>query len=254
MPNWCYNEVSISFNEESIASEFADNFRKKGFASDFPMPEELSGTTSPERVVSSIEYENLSDSDKEFYVTEEKAKHLKEKYGYSNWYDWCAGNWGVKWNVEPDTVEVDGLHVDLYFETAWSPPIVWAKKISEKYKCFVAIHSLEPGCDFCYVAEFSNGELTLEQQDSYYSRLSFDIFGVDHFVEDMDWIIDDVFYGVDCMSDDDKSFVINEVLIELHKKSESEIIDILRLNNRGKLIIAEEARKVKEKYQKREIK
>ena len=38
-------------------------------------------------------------------------------------YDFCINNWGTKWDiVRPEVRDEDANMLDLYFETAWSPP------------------------------------------------------------------------------------------------------------------------------------
>ena len=42
-----------------------------------------------------------------------------------NWYDWCVGNWGTKWDVT-ETFVLDDTEEDsitFTFDTAWGPPI-----------------------------------------------------------------------------------------------------------------------------------
>lgn len=70
-----------------------------------PMPEALRGTTSPS----------------------EPDSVLIEKYGASDWYSWSVNNWGTKWDTSASDCNPyeDGKGVDMYFETAWSPPIAF---------------------------------------------------------------------------------------------------------------------------------
>jgi hypothetical protein len=57
----------------------------------------------------------------------EAEKRNIEKHGFTNWYDWNVANWGTKWDVNNDgnTVSVDegATGVEIYFNTAWSPPL-----------------------------------------------------------------------------------------------------------------------------------
>jgi hypothetical protein len=48
---------------------------------------------------------------------------LVAKHGYSSWYDFNINNWGTKWDVESDNVEiVDANTVTAGFDSAWAPP------------------------------------------------------------------------------------------------------------------------------------
>ena len=42
-----------------------------------------------------------------------------------NWYDWCVGNWGTKWDITDPVVldETEEDSITIGFETAWGPPI-----------------------------------------------------------------------------------------------------------------------------------
>jgi hypothetical protein len=65
---------------------------------------------------------------------ERKTAENVEKYGYGNWYDFCVGEWGTKWDVgcEGSTdVHPDGKMLHTYFDSAWSPPINAYSKLEE---------------------------------------------------------------------------------------------------------------------------
>jgi hypothetical protein len=65
---------------------------------------------------------------------ERKTAENVEKYGYGNWYDFCVGEWGTKWDVgcEGSTdVHPDGKILHTYFDSAWSPPINAYSKLEE---------------------------------------------------------------------------------------------------------------------------
>ena len=66
------------------------------------------------------------------------------KTGYSNWYDWCVDNWGVKWDVDAvhfmhpnesafEDDEESEPDLLISFDTAWAPPTGILKRISEQY-------------------------------------------------------------------------------------------------------------------------
>ena len=62
----------------------------------------------------------------------------------SGWYDWCVENWGTKWDIKYEYLEVeDDDVVVVKFDTAWSPP----------NKVFDAMH--KQGYDFeAYYVEY----------------------------------------------------------------------------------------------------
>jgi len=76
------------------------------------------------------------------YGDDEKQKALEaqqkanvEKYGYSNWYDFCVGEWGTKWDVGEQgnsDIRPDGLMLHTYFDSAWSPPVNAYQKLEDQ--------------------------------------------------------------------------------------------------------------------------
>lgn len=93
----------------------------------YPMPEELRNTTSPTRIVSESEYEQIMKENEKidrtqpwYYepkpITEKMQQALLAKYGVDNWYDWAHFIWGTKWGCYDN--DIDGQ--TLTFATAWS--------------------------------------------------------------------------------------------------------------------------------------
>jgi hypothetical protein len=57
------------------------------------------------------------------FGTNDAEKANREKYGYGSWYDFNVANWGTKWDVSSDNVEVaDANTVTAGFDSAWAPP------------------------------------------------------------------------------------------------------------------------------------
>jgi len=57
---------------------------------------------------------------------ERKTAENVAKYGYGNWYDYCVGEWGTKWDVGADgcsDISPDGRMLHTSFDSAWSPPV-----------------------------------------------------------------------------------------------------------------------------------
>jgi len=109
MPNHVYHNISIGNEITKERQEILNAIEKAGGICRYykPMPKELEGTTSPQRV-----------GDGEGHtITESKSAELKHKYGHDNWYDWCHSNWGTKWGCYD--FEIDDAQ--LKFTTAWSP-------------------------------------------------------------------------------------------------------------------------------------
>ncbi len=113
MPNWCNNTIKLYNCDEPFDQVVKDYLTTEkesesvtetilDFQKIVPMPDELKNTTSP-----------TPDN-----IDPELQKTLVEKYGADNWYDWCAKNWGTKWNCCDPFLNESGIS----FTTAWSPP------------------------------------------------------------------------------------------------------------------------------------
>ena len=67
------------------------------------------------------------DTDPDQIALEAQEKRNLEKYGASNWYDFCVARWGTKWDVDPydpEDVKIDEHgQVEFGFDSAWSPPM-----------------------------------------------------------------------------------------------------------------------------------
>ena len=101
MPNHVYNVISV---EEKYAEKLAE-IAKVGLCRYYkPMPEELVGTTSPQRIDETM--------------SKEEHERLTKKYGAADWYTWANREWGTKWGCYEGEYE-DGRYS---FQTAWSPP------------------------------------------------------------------------------------------------------------------------------------
>jgi|TARA_Y100000033_G_scaffold11131_1_gene10270 hypothetical protein len=101
MPNHVYNSISV---EEKYAEKLAE-IAKVGLCRYYkPMPDDLQGTTSPQRIPETI--------------SQQQYDILMEKYGCTDWYEWANREWGTKWGAYDNNSE-DRLYT---FTTAWSPP------------------------------------------------------------------------------------------------------------------------------------
>lgn len=170
MPNHTANNFTITGPKDTILS-FIERAKDKNpdelepqqlsFHSFLPMPSELRHTTSPTRIQTQEEVDyawadwnkrkeagTLAHHEKDrpwgLGITMEQAMCLIDKYGVTNWYDWCNTNWGTKWDCYDVTEwsvheNDDGTaSATIYYETAWSPVTRFWMKVSEMY----------PDCEF----------------------------------------------------------------------------------------------------------
>jgi hypothetical protein len=133
-----------------------DALERGEFLNEFiPVPEDLQITSG--RVG--------NDADAEQKALEAQTKANVEKYGYGNWYDYCCGEWGTKWDVGDQgcsDIHPDGKMLHTTFDSAWSPPVNAYERLVELGFGVEAMY-YEGG--MCYAGTFSNGadeELNLE--------------------------------------------------------------------------------------------
>lgn len=167
MPNYCTNTLNVWGDSEQL-KEFKEKtmIEKNGefhFTFDilFPTPKELGeDTTPPEK------REGESETD-----YQKRMKDRKETFGYDNWYDWRIANWGTKWDALETYYSEDKYSEDLIldFETAWSPPVEWLKKVSLKFPNLnFILYYIEEGTFFCGMVKIGDGEIVHEHGEPVY--------------------------------------------------------------------------------------
>jgi HSP90 family molecular chaperone len=142
MPNWTANHLLIVANndeQQEYLNELKESItkHKEFFRFVKPIPFELSET-----------YAGYSGDPKEQASNEAKEKVNIEKYGYSNWYDYCINQWGTKWEAkEIDVQEESNNSLQITFDTAWSPPLPIYDILVDKGFEIKATYA-EQGCAF----------------------------------------------------------------------------------------------------------
>lgn len=133
MPNWNQNSAIITHEDPTQIDRLVNGFKNERLFGEFlPCPKELLDMGSP-----------LSDA--------EQAEANVEKYGASDWYQWCINNWGTKWDVgeESDGIDrVDDNKVKLSFDTAWGPPVAFYEYLDEELDFEITAFYLEEGQGF----------------------------------------------------------------------------------------------------------
>jgi hypothetical protein len=127
--------------EAFLAEKFFNEF--------IPVPQELVDTVSG----------YMGDGEDQRNLEAQSAKN-RHAYGYANWYDFCVGEWGTKWDVGNGeiTSETENMLV-MYFDTAWSPAIAAYDKLTAQGFGIEAMY-YEAGMQFC-------GSYTSEDGDDY---------------------------------------------------------------------------------------
>lgn len=138
MPNWCNNNIEITGPTEKVTSIF-----EKAHSEDSGLLNAL--VPQPDNLFTG----NLG----------EQERQDCEEQGIPNWYDWNVQNWGCKWDVDSEGLELhdngDGTAtISGYFDSPWGPPIECYETFQDQNEdCTVLAHYEEGGMDFAGVFE-----------------------------------------------------------------------------------------------------
>ena len=137
MPNWCNNGITLRHEDPEMIQRAAKALQEGTFLQEFiPCPKELTETVAQ-------------------FGTNDHEKANREKYGYGSWYDFNTANWGTKWDVNSDNVEIqDANTLTASFDSAWSPPTNAYEQLLEQGFEIEAFY-YEPGMQ--YVGKWADG-------------------------------------------------------------------------------------------------
>jgi hypothetical protein len=114
MPNWCNNNLTLTHKDPAMIKRAYDALERGEFLQEFvPVPEQL-------KIVAGC----VGDPDEQKKLEADTARNVEE-LGYGNWYDYCCGEWGTKWDVGEQgasDIHPDGTMLHTYFDSAWAPP------------------------------------------------------------------------------------------------------------------------------------
>ena len=144
MPNWCNNNLTLRHEDPAMIKRAYDALERGEFLQEFiPVPEEL-------KIVAGF----VSDPEEQAKLEADTKANI-EKFGYGNWYDFCVGEWGTKWDVGDQScsdIHPDGTLLHTSFDSAWSPPIeAYAKLMDLGFE--VSAYYYESGMAYCGVWE-----------------------------------------------------------------------------------------------------
>ena len=175
MPNWCSNTLTLEHDDPAMIRRAKDALDRGEFLNEFiPVPEELKETMAG----------SYGDDEKQ-QALEAQTRRNVEKYGYGNWYDYCVGEWGTKWDVGGDgctDIHPDGQSLFTSFDSAWSPPVnAYARLEAQGFRVSAMFYesgmafagSYEDGnCD-----DFSLEGMTADEIEQDYAEIN-DAFGI----------------------------------------------------------------------------
>ena len=152
MPNWCNNNLILEHDDPAMLERAKAALDRGEFLQEFiPVPQDLKDTIAGSH----------GDSEEQRKLEEQTARNIAT-HGYGNWYDYCVGEWGTKWDCGEDgntDISPDGKTLHTGFDTAWAPPIAAYEKLEamgfrvkamyyEPGMCFAGVW--EDGYDDCY--------------------------------------------------------------------------------------------------------
>jgi hypothetical protein len=172
MPNWCLNRLTVSGDKHEVTKFKELSLVKPEKSSEMnftmeilnPTPKELLEQTSP--VMWRGELTDV-EGQKEF---EKYIGELKEKYGYTDWYNWRVDKWGTKWDAAETCIcdDEDELFV-VEYDTAWSPNIAWVQYVAKAFPTLqFTLTFEEPGMDFCGIYEVKGDDEDLMEGELEY--------------------------------------------------------------------------------------
>ena len=123
MPNWCNNNLVLEHDDPAMIKRAFDALERGEFLNEFiPVPEDL-------KIVAG----SYGDPEEQKKLEEATARNV-EVHGYGNWYDYCCGEWGTKWDVGEQgasDVHPEGKMLHTSFDSAWAPPVRAYEKLEE---------------------------------------------------------------------------------------------------------------------------
>ena len=148
MPNWCNNTLELAHKDPAMLERARVAFNEGALCNEFvPVPDALRITAG--RVG--------DDTDPKQVELEAQTASNIEQYGYGNWYDFCVGEWGTKWDVGGDgqTAELENGQLVMSFDSAWAPPVGFYEKLMDQ-GFEVRAYYYEPG--MCFAGVWDNGD------------------------------------------------------------------------------------------------
>ena len=175
MPNWVYNNLTITGDEKAIA-EFKELASKPytTYYEDYKTNQQVEGTHEGAiQFWNFIEPENkqvyfgASDYKPEGYeeLSMEEKMAISMQFKSDGWYDWNIRNWGTKWDASDPSLNADNpTELQYSFSTAWSPAEGAYRAMVEQFPTlnFKFYCEEEQGWGVEYVGE--DGELSVSDE------------------------------------------------------------------------------------------
>jgi len=180
MPNWTFNVLYVRGDVKTVNSfmERCTIIDEKGvknilsYSGILPMPNELN-------------IDETGHPSEELKLT---YKENEKKFGHKNWYSWRLANWGVKWDISCDGVNLvvkdEGKTLRYEFSSPWNSPQSWFEKAVEIFPTLeLSLYSQYESCEECskvwnegtivYDLEMSAHDFKMELWEKYRKLVDF---------------------------------------------------------------------------------
>jgi hypothetical protein len=164
MPNWCFNKITIRAGADTrskIKNLLKGNEYYRPFNAEENAPLMSSETLfsfhnvipQPDNIL------DLADPRRKTDIPQSRDP----KGAMPDWYAWRVNNWGTKWSVSEVQMSETDTSLTYCFETAWAPPEMVVKRLSEMFpNAYIVLSFDEPGCLGKGATHFKGGEVVKE--------------------------------------------------------------------------------------------
>jgi len=146
MPNWVYNDVTVSGDKNEIAKFFKECFVDESIDYDKIIPQPKTKRDCPAD-----------------YICDPAEAHIEPCKGreWFNWYTWNYDNWGTKWNACDGTREENSF----FFSSPWDHPTPIFLKLMKLYPKLTFEVDVYGETDFPCIITYKNGVRTVTETE-----------------------------------------------------------------------------------------
>ena len=132
MPNWCNNRVTVFSDDTESVKKIKEIFESK---------DSIFG-----KIIEEPDWKRLPNEKGQFPTLKQhlgkdgqvmfETHEFPDGKNDDRWYHWNIQNWGTKWDITADSVEIeleDSEMLEVSFDTAWSPPEPICKRLREMF-------------------------------------------------------------------------------------------------------------------------
>ena len=175
MPNWCANSLKLVAKTAESEKKLAEIVKELARAHEAGESAEIFNLIKPIPEALMITSGWLGKDTPEQAALEIAQNENLKKYGYKDWYSFCTGEWGTKWDAKTSDEDVpfiiEGKQVTIFFDTAWAPPMQIYYALEEMGFELEATY-VEQGMG--YIGFYTDGVDTCEKMTQFYPEPSDD--------------------------------------------------------------------------------